>query len=1140
MISIFSIIAYLFWDRGLCYNKTMLKIYYGPEGLAKEKFIFDHINPDRKTILIVPDQFSLQIERDVLEYFREKTGKSALLNLMVMDFTVLGHKVVKEAGGKEPELIDKYGRHMLLSVLISRLAKAGRLSVYRNMGDKTSFAAETNQLISEMKRYGVKPSDLEAALDNTGSYLRLKLTDIEKIYAAYEDSIEGRFTDSEDYVTFYGDLMKKSELIEGAEIWVYGFDTFSPLNLTVVGSLLAKADSMNVVMTWTDSMEKDARMLTTGGGEGLLDITAYVMNELEELARAGGIAFAKEEINCEERKTLWKDGDVECTLVQASNMYAEADRVAAHIVELVRDKGFRYGDITVICNDMDVRGGILRRTLDRWGIPAFADRKRRVLHQPVVRFILSFVDVIAGGYDGNAIMEMVSAGLLGWSRADEELLSNYVNEAGIRSSKWKKEFTWAGKDGHGARYSPENLERLNAMRSQIVAITEKARDEIGRRNCAGEKIRGLYEFLDKDFEITTRIAELIENQKAIGLAEGAAETAQSWNMICGLFTQILRVIGEDNISNLQLKQILTSGLEEMEIGLVPTSTDCVIIGTLQRTRVSRTRSLIVTGANEGILPLQPGDTGLLTERELDTLEELKLNITKREEVRQQEEQLAIYRMFSLPSDDLFVSCSLADQEGKTATPSGIFTVLSEMDIEVLGDLGRNDITEKISSKRGTMTYLAEAMHGFLETGNIDKEWLAVMNWFAENDEGAMAAIRQGLEYDNKLEALGKKLAEDLYFGDRDALYVSASRLESYSGCPFKHFIDRGLKAEEPRGFEIDRRSRGDVFHEALQVLSMRLTPEDGTPVTDPSSAWMTISEEECRAAVSEIITENTAEYREGVYQSNPENRLQLEKLIDNCSEMAWTMIRQVRKGKVSRMYFEEPFGFSGARLEPMEIQLEGGKKAVLNGIIDRIDVIDVGDEKALRVIDYKTGSEKIRREYIEKGYKLQLMIYMNAAKEEAQPAGVFYFKINDMDTNADKDGTPEQKGTTVADRIDAESRLKGLFVEDESMIKAMDETIEPKSSSVVIPVQQLKDESFKAYSDSEMLSRDEFDELMAKTREQVDRICHEIQEGRIDIKPKREKDKDSSGSYKNACTFCNYKSICLFDTSFRSCRYEQV
>ena len=84
---------------------------------------------------------------------------------------------------------------------------------------------------------------------------------------------------------------------------------------------------------------------------------------------------------------------------------AEADRAAAYITELVRDKGFRYRDITVICNDMDVRGSVLRRTFERWGIPAFADRKRKVLHQPVVRFLLSLLHIIAEGYTDTAVME---------------------------------------------------------------------------------------------------------------------------------------------------------------------------------------------------------------------------------------------------------------------------------------------------------------------------------------------------------------------------------------------------------------------------------------------------------------------------------------------------------------------------------------------------------------------------------------------------------------------------------------------------------------------------------------------------------------------------------------------------------------
>ena len=119
--------------------------------------------------------------------------------------------------------------------------------------------------------------------------------------------------------------------------------------------------------------------------------------------------------------------------------------------------------------------------------------------------------------------------------------------------------------------------------------------------------------------------------------------------------------------------------------------------------------------------------------------------------------------------------------------------------------------------------MATAIQEFIENGKIDDRWLAAMNWYEDNAGENMNKIRQGLVFDNKINDLGRDLADSLYFGDKEDIHVSASRLELYSKCPFKHFIQYGLKADESRGFEIDGRTRGDVYHEALMTLSRRLT-----------------------------------------------------------------------------------------------------------------------------------------------------------------------------------------------------------------------------------------------------------------------------------------------------------------------------
>ena len=47
----------------------MLTIFYGRENVDKEKFIFDNIDPKSRTLIIVPDQFTLEAERELFAHF---------------------------------------------------------------------------------------------------------------------------------------------------------------------------------------------------------------------------------------------------------------------------------------------------------------------------------------------------------------------------------------------------------------------------------------------------------------------------------------------------------------------------------------------------------------------------------------------------------------------------------------------------------------------------------------------------------------------------------------------------------------------------------------------------------------------------------------------------------------------------------------------------------------------------------------------------------------------------------------------------------------------------------------------------------------------------------------------------------------
>lgn len=1165
----------------------MLNIYYGGENIEKEKFIFEHIKG--RSLLLVPDQFSLQAERDAFFYL-DKTG---LMDLAVVDFSALGHKILKEAGGPVPPLIDKYGRHMLLTRILEESDDA--LKIYKGVRGKNSFVERVNMLISEMKRSEVSVDMLREVSESLedSSFLKYKLKDIVTLFSLYEEAIAGKYLDSEDYITFYGDKMLDSSLVAASDVWVYGFDTFTPKNMLVLERILKTARSLNIVMTWEDAAKTppersakddagdpsqsgdaawpgDAGFLAADDREDLFSLTGFVIRNLVKMAED-----LNEEVTCQAitgsgRDNLWsktmreisvsqedflQEKDPRITAVCTSNIYAEADRAAAYILQLVREHGYRFGDIVVVCNDTGLRSGVIRRTFVRWGIPLFIDQKRKVIQHPVVGFLLSLLEIIGNGYRDSAVMQLIKSGFLGLAEEEQDALENYVQQFKIRGTLWKKPFSRMGDN-----YTAEDLNRFNELREQVVSVIETARDRIGKYNTAGEKIRGLYGFLADDFMMEDRIEAMAKAQQEAGFLDGAAETGQSWNVICRIFDQIVETVGEERLSGRALRQIVEAGLAEMEIGIVPVNPDSVLVGTMQRTRVGRVKALLVLGANEGLLPLQKTDEGLLSEREKAVLEEMDLEFSRTEDMVKQEERLAIYRTLSQPEERLYVSCSRIDETGGELRPSAVFRELENFlqsraesdDSVVLGDLEDGEVTEIAVSPKGAISYLTDAFREYFEDGKLDEDWLYAGLWYGSHEPEEMERIRRGMEFDNEQNALGGQLADALYRGDRRAIEASASRLEKYSGCPFAHFISYGLRPEDLRVFEMGPREIGDIYHECIMKLSQRLTAGedsfqglDAVPVaiTDPDSRWMKITQEECREEIRRILQEETGTYREGLLSSGRNESYRTERIVDICSRVAWAMIGQVRRGRIREMYFEQPFA-RGAQLPPIRVTA-GEHEVLIKGKIDRMDVLEMpehedGLETAVRIVDYKTGGDSVDVEHFRSGYKLQLMLYLKAAtqKQEVKPAGVFLFKIREID--ADADARTVVPGEAAAEeRMEDAYKLEGIVLDDMDMIDSMDTEI--GGASKVLPIKYVKKNgTYSGSSGGYLFSREEFEELSAQVDRQVDRICREICDGKIDIRPKKEKKKDMEGNYKTSCKYCSYKSICMFDTAFPGCRYERV
>lgn len=1093
----------------------MLNIYYGRESLNKEQFIFERIGKANKPCLvIVPDQYTLEGEKQAIKFL----DTSCLLNVEVISMSRLGSRILSKTGGQPAEFLDKYGRHMLLVSIMKELE--GELEVFGTASLKPDFLELTNNLISQFKQYDVTPEDLLQLAENleNNDLLTGKLKDFYKIFSLYEKKIAGKFTDSEDLIELYLGKILEWDYLEGKDVWIYGFDSFAPKAVRILGNLMKKAENLNVFLTFDDKR----------GDRDLFVLTGIVRNSLIEAARTQDISWNIEEVS-DERYIIRKSKGISrleqglysvtrkpaansdgITLLKAANPYSEAQSAAAYIMKLVRDKGLRFRDIVVICNDQQTRASIIRRTFEEWGISIFDDKKRSLMNHPVAILIIAMLETVINNYPKDSLFKALKTGLFDVPAEDIEELENYGIKYRIRGSMWKKDFVKGELE-----YGIEGFEHIKEIRKSVIEPFQRLEEICKAAEDTDEFVRQFYQYLTEEMKLAEKISLIIEKQEELELYDLADETAQVWNAVAGLMEQIHQLCRGESFDAPQFVELLIAGLSQLEVGVIPQSSDQILMGTMQRTRVGSVKAVLVIGANEGLIPQDNSNAGIFADDELALLSSENKELCKIEDVRVMEEKLAIYRNLSKPSEYLWISFAAGDQDGKELRPSELIDNIRRLfsGLEIEADIiTKGNAVEFIGGATNTICQLSEALQHARKGEKISPLWKAVIVWLEKNEPEKMNKLKNSLSFDNEPPALSESLVNSLYKKDEARDFsISPSRLERFSRCPFSHFVTYGLKPSERRSFEASAREIGDVYHECLMKIAERLTA---------GNLWESITEQQCKAMIDEILTESMGNYREGVFDYTGEDRYKAGRIKDTVFQVCWALIEQVNAGEIEKSVYETCFG-RGADIKPVEVCL-GNQTVYIEGIIDRVDYLK---DDMVKIIDYKTGNEHFSVDEARGGYRLQLMLYLKAAQENIRkPAGVFYFLISEKTINT-TDVSYEKMAEKISAEVRKEFRLDGVMIDKEDVVRAIAGEFDGYSD--IVSINRKKDGTVTG---SPLLSEEEFDRLQQEVDGVIRNLCRDLIGGNISITPKKT-DKTSP------CVYCRFKGICRFDTEFKGCNY---
>ncbi len=1110
----------------------MLKIHTGRESVDVEKFIFSRFigaGAKKRALIIVPDQYTLEAEQRL---FKE-SGAKALMDIEIISMSRLGVRLLNELGGAKRAFIDKYGRHMVLDSVMREARDS--LTVFRGMEGKGSFLEMINNFISEMKRHNAGERELSEMISKTeeDSYLSKKLADLRLIYTEYEKRIAGKYTDSEDYIDLFLSKIRDSELIKGNTIWIYGFDSFAPKALSVIGELIAYAGEVNVCLTCSDEKSErdgDIFLLTEAVKENLIGQAESrgifcevkrIPNIYREKKTSGAIEHLERELYAIP-SAAYEGYTDEISLVEAANLYSEAEDAAAYVLSLIRDEGYRARDIRVICNDSEVLAPIMVRIFREYGLELFSDMERSIEASPAVRYIISLLETVITRYSRGSIFGIMKSGMTGLSAGEAMELENYALKYRINGSMWKKPFTKGSFE-----YSEEELARLDEIRAKLTAHVESF-EKLMRAETTGDFISGLYDFLNADAGIPEKLNALKEAQLAEGREDLAVETAQIWQAVIRILEQIYEITSGESFEPRAFLRLFQKGISEIRIGMIPPTADSLVMGNMQRTRVGNLRALVVVGANEGIIPMGAPNQGIFDEDEKLMFKAQGVELCKLDSVMLSEEKLGIYRILTSPKEKLYVSFSRGDAEGKAIKPSAIFLKLREIfpNASLRRDIvSAGDYSKLVNSETAGLRHITECIRRAAEGEELPAEVRSGISWLRNEKSDVLKMIASGVSFTNDAEELGAARAAMLYGrGEREALKLSPSGIEKFSRCPFSYYVGYGLKPDERRVFEVSHREIGDIYHSCIMEITNRLTPSEGA-LTDPASPWITVTEDELKNMIDEELKKESASYRDGLLNAGNEESYRTERIKSACFKAAKALVEQVRAGRILSSRYEEAFG-RGRSIPAIEIETDSGKVCI-EGKIDRVDILE---DNRVKIIDYKTGNESFSINEAKAGYRLQLMLYLSAAKGgDRKTAGVFYFHITDpmIEMNA-----AEIDREKLGQELKKEFRLNGIIVDDPKVIRAVAGDFEKNSDILGI---KMTAEGVKSTSRSEetLISEEAFNELESEVMKKVAEVTSELAKGSIKIHPMKTKTR-------SVCAYCSYKGICRFDTAFDGNSYNII
>lgn len=1058
----------------------MLHLILGGAGSGKSARLTDSITADvtagRRAWLIIPEQQANLSERTLLP----KLPAAAGLTFNITGFSGLCRELSNRYGGAALVPLTPGVRSLLMWQNLREMN--GLLQEYHAVSPRSDahLTGMLLQTIDELRQSAITPTMLEhgAKQLTEDSPLRAKLYDLALLYASYDHMItQACDGESADELTHLCRLLDEHDYFAGGNIYIDSFTSFTAEEYAVLRAMLRQADHVTVTLCVDehleaqpshDSLTDTYRRLLRLAARDNIPVQIHRMEQSAPSTKAPELHLLERHLwdlsltknslsppSEEERGAL--------TVLRCTNIYAEAEATALHILDLVH-RGYAYGDIAVIVRDAATYRGILDAALERYGIPFYFSEKTSLLDKPLSRLLLCALRAVTYGWQTADILGMLKTGLCPVCARDLDLFEQYVATWNINGAAFAAPTWTRNPDGYTENISERGRDILaaaNRVREIIMTPLLQLYTAVAGQHTLPELCEALYDMMHS-LSLSEECARLAHDELAAGYLKQAGETIRVYDTVLETLTAISTHLPDATLDVEEFTTALSMVFSHTEIASVPSLHDSVTIGSADTLRVENIAVSFLLGLNEGEFPKAISDEGLLCDAERRQLDALGIKLDTTEELRSSNELLFVWRAMTKPSQQLFISTQLAATDGKDKTPSVAYHRLFLL-FPYLKERVRDFDLSMIAPANPTVERLHE---------DINEDELSTTS-------DAPDPLYQPLapsEHDLSPELLARLF-------DR-TLWLTQSKIQNFVLCPYSFYCTYFLAPRQRQAARIDYSDSGTFLHFLLEQFLRRCLDEQG---------HLHLPAEQQIEPLADQLVNTYLRTLPGLISGELRTLHVFRKLRALTLVLLRDILHELSHSRFTPRAFELKIGDRTPDAPaPYEVPLEDGRRILLGGTVDRVDFYRRGDDIYLRVIDYKSSAHDVSLEDIRHGLNLQLLIYLFTLcrPENVKPAGALYV------------ATAESEGQVHADRA-------GLLVHDEDLLAAMNDQTDP---TYLAGIERNKKGELtgKALTDPQELA-----ELERDIRETLRRIGQDMLCGRAPRTPSAD-----------ACRYCSLKDGC--------------